>query len=131
MFRAILATVGAVLLLASSAAHAFVGGPALSRELSNAGAGADLVHTVMAGWYFGSVCMLVFGLIAAWHAGDFWRRSNRSTAGLMLVGLGYLGFGLGAYLTSGGHPHFLGFMGIGAVVGLAGWPRMGANGRPS
>ena len=108
-----LGVVAGILLLASAAAHAFLGWPAMASALGNIGASAALVGALAVGWYFGSVAMLVFALIVLQIA-----IRNADACPVRFVALGYLVFGLAAWLARDFNPHFLLFVGIGVLLAL-------------
>jgi hypothetical protein len=121
--------VGGLLIAASSFAHAFAGWPPLREALVATGVGADLLGALAAGWIFGSVAMLVLGLLAALDGARLRAGTATSLAAARLVGLAYLAFGLAAYVARDLNPHFLGFVALGLLVGL---PALGpARRRPA
>ena len=78
----ILGLVAGLLLIASSAAHAFLGWPPFGAALAEAGIEGDIIGALAVGWYFGSTAMLVFGVIvlaAAFEGGT--RRRAASAQG--------------------------------------------------
>ena len=103
-------------LVLSAVAHAFLGWPAMSGALDNIGAGDSLTGALAAGWYYGSMAMLVFGLVVlqiAIRDGD--------ACPVRFIALGYLVFGLAAWLARDLNPHFLLFVAIGALLALFGF----------
>jgi ribosomal protein S18 acetylase RimI-like enzyme len=107
-----------VVIALQSLPHAFVGWPAFEPALLGAGVDPALVGGLSVGWYFGSVAMLVLGVVVllAFRA----LRSGASLAWQVAcaVGVGYLAFGLGAFLYRS-NPHFLGFIAPGAALAAA------------
>lgn len=108
----------ALLLVASAAAHAFLGWPAFRGPLAAAQVDADVVAALSIGWYFGSVSMLGFGVIVLHQA--LRRRAGRPVqpGPLWAIAVLYLGFGTTAFLARGLNPHFLLFAVTGLLVGL-------------
>ena len=116
--RITLGILSAALLILSALAHAFLGWPAMSAALAEVGAGADLSGALAVGWYFGSMAMLVFGLIVL---GITIRRGDPRP--VRFIALGYLAFGLTAWLTRDLSPHFLLFIVTGALLALFSFPK--------
>jgi hypothetical protein len=116
--RGILVLLAGVLMMLSSVAHALLGWPAMRSDLQKAGAGPDLTAGLAAGWYFGSVAMLTFGVITL-ICGLRLRRGDSSGAlPVQVIGAGYVLFGLVAGLARNFNPHFLAFIVIGLLAGL-------------
>lgn len=107
---------GAVLVL-SALAHAFLGWPALHPALAASGVDESLIGAIAVGWYFGSVAMAVFGLIVLVMAVKLLRGRTVDMAPVAVMALGYLGFGLAAFLARDLNPHFLLFIGTGLLLG--------------
>lgn len=91
-----------ILLILSALAHALVGWPELRAELSGAGAGEELVGALAVGWFFGSMAMLVFGLIVL---RIMVRRADPDP--LRFIAVGYLVFGVVAFVARGFETQFL------------------------
>jgi hypothetical protein len=109
-WRAIVGIVGGIMLLLSAGAHSVLGWKSIGGELAAAGVPADLLRGVKIGWQFGGACMVVFGVIAI---NLFVRRLRGSAdAGwpVLLIGAGYLAFGLWALVVSGFNPFFAVFI---------------------
>lgn len=108
-----------ILLILSAGAHAFLGWPMLRGELQKSRVDDGLIQGVGIGWLYGSAAMLTFGalVLTAW----WWTRTGRIVAATVsaLISLLYLGFGTWALLESGFEPHFIGFVVIGLLLGLA------------
>lgn len=121
--RTVMAFIGGTLLVLSSAAHAFLGWPAVSAELKQVSADHDLNMTVAIGWIFGSVAMLTYGLIVLRLALRLLRGKQTDSGAVLIVGVSYAAFGLGAFLWTSFDPHFIGFVVIGLIVAVAAlWP---------
>jgi hypothetical protein len=116
--RVALGLVVGVVLLASALAHAFLGWPAMSAALAEIGAGEELVGALAVGWYFGSVAMLVFGLMVFRIAA---RRADPDPA--RFIAVGYLVFGGTAWLVRDHNPHFLLFIATGLLLASFAFPR--------
>ena len=116
--RITLGFLSGALLILSAGAHAFLGWPAMSDALAEVGAGADLSGALAVGWYFGSMAMLVFGLVVL---GVTIRRGDRRA--VRFIALGYLAFGLTAWLLRDLNPHFLLFIVTGVLLALFSFPR--------
>lgn len=105
-----------VLLIASGLAHAFLGWPAIRRELVTSQVPADLGEAIGSGWLYGSGAMLTFGvmvLMVGWP-GSAGHVGVAKVAGP--IGIFYLIFGVSAWLYSSLNPHFIGFMVLGLLL---------------
>ncbi len=111
--RAALGILGGALLVLSSLAHAFLGWPALAAALADSGVGEELAGALAIGWYCGSMAMLVFALIVLRTA-----IRNTDPCAVRFIALGYLVFGLAAWLARDLNPHFLLFIATGIVLAL-------------
>jgi len=118
--RTLVGIVGGALLVISALAHAFLGWPAMDAALANVGAGEALAGALAVGWYFGSMAMLVFGLIVLRIA----IRDGEPCA-VRFIAVGYLVFGLAAWLARDLNPHFLVFITIGVLLAVFGFWRRG------
>jgi hypothetical protein len=116
-WRANLVTAAGVILVLSSVAHTFLGWRDIAPRL--AGVDPKLVRGLEAGWYFGGISMLAFGLIAITIASEMRRGVTASLRTLLIVGASYTVFGLWALVTSGFDPFFFLFLGPGLML-LAG-----------
>ena len=113
-----LVVVAGALMLLSAAAHGLLGWPAMLSELRAVGAADDLIGGLSAGWYWGSVAMVAFGLIAL-LAGMRLRRGDLSgVAPIRVVAACYVLFGLAAFFSRGFNPHFLLFVATGLLAGV-------------
>lgn len=118
-WRAIVGMIGSILLLLSSVAHSFVGWPELRLQLELAGTTPDLMRGLQVSWIFGGMAMLVFGLILlrqylrAWSGGPFDPEAS------LIIGAGYLGFGIWAIVTVERNPFYAVFVIPGAMLLLA------------
>lgn len=130
--RAVLGMAAGALLTLSSIAHAFLGWPALRPALDAAEVAPEVVGALAVGWYFGSLSMLVFGIIVLWTAVQVARRGDAPTGPALAIAVAYLAFGLVTYLTRDFNPHFLLFVVTGALVGaFCLWGRGARSGAPS
>jgi hypothetical protein len=109
-WRAIVGIVAGIMLLLSAVAHSVLGWKSLGGALAAARVPAELLRGVKIGWQFGGACMVVFGVIAI---GLFVRRLRGSADPgwpVLLIGAGYLVFGLWALAVSGFDPFFAVFI---------------------
>lgn len=111
--RKALGIAGGTLILLSALAHAFLGWPAMAGALAAAGAGEELAGALAVGWIFGSMAMAVFGLIVLETA-----VRGRGPAAVRFIAVGYLVFGLAAWLERDLNPHFLLFIATGVLLAL-------------
>ena len=113
--RKAVGVIAGLMILISALAHAFLGWPAMAEALDDVitdDAGAvDLLGALAVGWYFGSMAMVVFALIVLRMA----LRDADTCAG-RFIAVGYLVFGLAAWLARDFNPHFLIFVAIGALL---------------
>lgn len=117
--RAVAGVTGGSLLVLSSAAHAFLGWPAVSAAIKETNATAELTTDLTIGWLFGSVAMLTFGLIVLSFGLRLWRGHDADRRPAMVIAVCYFCFGLAAFVWTHYNPHFIGFMVIGAIVAVA------------
>lgn len=113
----LLGTLGGLLLVISSGAHAFLGWPPLGRDLSAGGIEAGVVRAVSTGWYFGSVAMLALGLLVLWMVGRARRGLAGGTGGAWIIAAAYGGFGAVAFVAQDLNPHFILFIVNGLLIG--------------
>jgi hypothetical protein len=110
--------VSGLLMIAAAAAHATAGATGLRAALAEAGAGPGLVLDAIAGWYLGSATMATLGTIVV-MAARRWRQGDPSALSYALaVSLCYVAFGAAAFVASGWHVHFLGFIVLGLLAGV-------------
>ena len=106
------------LLIFSAFAHGVIGWPAMAEALDDEAVAYELVGALAVGWLFGTMAMVVFGLIVlqiALRDGD--------PCPVRFVALGYLVFGLAAWLARDLEPHFLIFVATGVLLALFGFSR--------
>lgn len=124
--RLILGVVGALMLLASSAAHTFLGWKSLSERLARTDTPPDLQTGLHIGWAFGGAAMAVLGFIALTTFVDRLRGGRAPLSHVIAIAVVYLAFGAWAVAASGGDLFFVGvFVVPGALLGIA------ANGQDS
>ena len=121
--RSVLGLLGGGIIAASSALHALMGWPAMAGELARIQASPDLVAGLRVGWYFGSVAMLAFGLVAIVTFAARMRGQPASLAPVVIVAVTYLAFGLWALVASGMNPFFLIFIVPALMLLIASWSR--------
>jgi hypothetical protein len=117
---------GGVLMVVSAVAHALLGWPVQRGGLGVLGTPSDLVSSLSAGWYFGSVSMTAFGALTLIAGGRMKRHDFSGVAFVRVVAAAYIIFGCAAFIVQGFNPHFLGFVALG---GLAGIPVIGLSHR--
>jgi len=122
--RAYIVIAAGLIMVLSSAAHAFLGWPALTMELAKSGVAEDLSGALSLGWYFGSVSMLAFGIITVSFGLRFKRGDRSGAAAIAVIAAGYSLFGALAIVMRGFNPHFLLFIATGLLAGL---PLLGAQ----
>jgi hypothetical protein len=118
MIRAALLTVAGLVMLLSAAAHGMLGWPAMSQGLADAGAPADLAGGLAAGWYWGSVAMIAFGLIVLAAALRVRRGDPSLNAPVLMIAVCYVMFGLAAFVARHNEPFFFLFVATGLLAGL-------------
>jgi hypothetical protein len=106
---------GLVMLL-GAIPHAVVGWPAMNAMLGTYGVDASTVGALTVGWYFGSSAMVALGVVAILACLEMRRGRGAARVYAAAAGACYLAFGLAAYLGRGFNPHFLFFVGLGAVL---------------
>lgn len=116
-----------LLIAASSAAHAFLGWPALAGALAKVDAPSDLTLMLQAGWHFGSLAMLACGLSVAGSAWQSLRGRPWSRIPVVAVAALYVAFGIYGLSLTGWSPHFFGFMVVGLLTSVLLWARSPAN----
>lgn len=115
------------LLTLSGFAHAFLGLPALQSSLAQKGVenGSELWVDATAGWLFGSMAMLAFGIIFASVVLSL-PRGRPNLASIAAIGIGYAVFGLGSLTMLNFSPHFVMFSVLGLLFliwALVAWRR--------
>jgi hypothetical protein len=120
--RAWLAMFGALVLFASAAAHGLIGWPMLRAELSKAAVDRETIGALGVGWIWGSVAMLTFGCIAACAGWSMLRGRRDGVVAARIVGVAYVAFGVITFVLQDMNPHFLVFVGTGAVLVASAWP---------
>jgi hypothetical protein len=119
----IIAFVFSFISLAMGTAHALMGWPELFNDLVDAGINQndEVVGSVAAGWYFGSICMLVFAALFGWIGATIKKRPGQPICSqiVLSVGVGYLLFGVGGCLVRDFGSHFVAFAILGTL--LIGW----------
>src|SRR5262245_29504494 len=95
----ILGVLVGVLMIASSAAHTFIGWKVLSLELAKTTTPAAVVSALQNGWRLGGMAQLVFGLLVLWTFAALLRGRSVPLAPARLIAAGYFLFGIFAYLS--------------------------------
>lgn len=109
-FAPILGLVGGGMLLLSFVAHTVLGTRAMREALAATNAPADLVQGLLAGWVFGGVAMLVFGVLLVRLFLARRRDPAVSVTPALLIGAAYVAFGGWALAMSGFDPFFTVFL---------------------
>jgi hypothetical protein len=109
-----------VWLLLGAIAHTVVGWLTLRPGLAQAQVEPGLAIVINAGWYFGSVAMLLLAIVVFLS----WReiRNGRGIAksGTVAIAAGYVAFGMLMFVQSGRSPHFIiEFVAPGVLLALA------------
>jgi hypothetical protein len=91
--------------------------------LEAARAPADLILGLGLGWHFAGVAMLAFGVIVIMLIAAAGRGQPVSLRPVLVIGLGYTGFGIWALVASGFEPFFLTFVLPGVLLLAAAWGR--------
>ena len=110
-----------VIILVSSAAHSLLGWPRFRQRLTDAHAPADLIVGLSVGWQFSGMAMLTFGLIVVLLFADALRHRPISLRPALLIGIGYMVFGIWALTVSSLDPLFLPFFVLGVLLLIAAW----------
>jgi hypothetical protein len=121
MKATLLGLLAGVLLVASAGAHALLGWPQFEGVLESAPLESDVIAALAVGWYFGSVSMLGFGAIVLHQTLRRLRGEPVQPGPVWAISVVYLLFGGAAYVLRDFNPHFLLFIGTGALVGLFGY----------
>ncbi|NJL28552.1 MAG: hypothetical protein HC897_12015 [Thermoanaerobaculia bacterium] len=114
--RILTGMVAGILLLASSAAHAFLGWPPFAKALAQLGADSDVTGGLQMGWMWGSATLFGCGLIVVFAAIGRWRGRPFDPVPSRIVAGCLLAFGIGAFLARDFNPHFLLFIVLGVLV---------------
>ena len=123
--RLVLVLMSGILFLLSSVAHSVMGWPNLAMQLDLAGAPDELVRGLAVGWNFGGVMMALIGLLAVKAARDAHRSRPVDRTSLVILGLTYAMFGVGAapFLQSAVFAAV--FVVPGALLAIGAWPSRG------
>jgi hypothetical protein len=122
-FRIVLGLIAGGILVASSAAHSFLGWTQLRAALVRSQAPPDLVAGLAVGWHFAGVAMLTFGCIVIWLFTDALRSRPVSLLPAAIIAFVYVVFGIGALIVSAGNPFFFVFIVPGLMLFVASsWP---------
>lgn len=118
--RNIIGLVGAVIVLLSSAAHSFMGWPAIRTQLVTANVPADLIFGLQVGWQFGGVCMVAFAVILIALFMRRLRGEAVSTLPSLVIAIAYVAFGAWALIGSNFEWFFMIFIVPGVLLLIAG-----------
>jgi hypothetical protein len=120
--RSIFGLIGGIILLLSSGAHSILEWKGLSEKLAETNVPADLVFGLKAGWEFGGVAMLAFGIIVVAAFVNRLRGRYVSTFPSMIIAVALLGIGAWALIASNFAPFFWLFIVIGLLLLVGAWP---------
>lgn len=117
--RTLTGILAGILLLAASAAHAFLGWPIFAAALAKLSADPHVTGGLQMGWHWGSVTMLGCGLIVLLAAIARLRGRGFDPVPSRIVAGCLLAFGVGAFVARDFNTHFLLFVVLGALVGFS------------
>jgi hypothetical protein len=120
-FRRTPVVVGAILLIVAGLAHAF---GFAQFEAGLAGVDPETRAGLHAGWLWGSATFIALGVIT-FGAAHGWSRGLDPRPAVVPTAVALLVFGSVGFVARGMNLHFLGFVALGALLGL---PMIGANG---
>jgi hypothetical protein len=120
--RNILGLIAGIILILSSGAHSILGWKGLSAKLAAINVPEDLVFGVKAGWEFGGIAMLAFGIIVVVIFVNKLRGRYASTFPAMVFAITYLAIGAWALSASNFNPFFWLFIVTGLLLLVAAWP---------
>jgi len=119
--RSIIGLVGCLLLFLSAGAHSILGWKAMSEQLAQTNAPADLVLGLEIDWKFGGPVMITFAIICASVFLKRIRGERVSTFAPGVIAVMYTLFGVWALATSG-DPFFMVFIVPGVLIGIGSMP---------
>jgi hypothetical protein len=117
-FRVSLGIAAGLVLVASGLAHGIAGWPGLGAALNAAGMDQNTVGAIAAGWYFGSVAMLTFGVIVLSMTWKILRGQSPEMCSAGIISIAYILFGVVAFVLRDYNLHFLVFIGTGVLMGV-------------
>jgi hypothetical protein len=120
--RNVLGLIGGIILVLSSGAHSILGWKGLSQKLAEKNVPGDLVFGIKAGWEFGGIAMLAFGIIVVVTFVNRMRGRYASTFPTMVFAITYLVIGAWALIASNFTPFFWLFIVTGLLLLVGGWP---------
>jgi hypothetical protein len=115
--RSSLVLFAGVLMILSAAVHGAAGWPFMRGELTRLNAAPDLIDGFAAGWNFGTVAMIGFGVITVHGALRLRRQDLSGVAAVRVIAACYVAFGLAFFLLTQFTPFFLMFTAIGILAG--------------
>jgi len=116
--RATSLLLASALLIASAGVHALMGWRDLRTDLAALHVNPRLAGVLGAGWQFGSVSLLAFGLIALTAGSARWRGDPVASVTLWVPAAALAGFGTGALLLVGYEPFYFGYILLGILLAL-------------
>ena len=118
--RLILGVLAGVMLLASSAAHTWLGWNSLAERLAQANVPQDLQAGLHIGWAFGGAAMVILAFVVVTTFVDRLRGGRAPLSHVIAIAVVYMAFGAWAISASGGDLFYLGvFVVPGALLGIA------------
>jgi len=127
--RSILGLIAGAILILSSAAHSILGWKGLSEKLAHTNVPPDLVFGLKAGWEFGGLAMLAFGIIVIPPFLKRLRGGQASTFPALVVSITFFVIGAWALAASNFERFFWLFIVIGALLLIGGLPVSSSSGR--
>lgn len=101
---------------ASTFAHSGIGWPDLHGQLQQLEAPHDLIGALWAGWFFGSVAFAVYALLLGSAILRLMRGDRQAFWEIVIIGGGFLAFGLIGFVVRDYQLHFLAFVGAGTLT---------------
>ncbi len=102
-------------------AHALAGWGDMRHRLHAAGADAELIGSLGAGWLYGSAMMAAAGAIVLLGARRLSRGDASGLAAVRVIAAAYVVYGAAALVLRHGAPHFYGFIALGLLAGVPAW----------
>ncbi len=116
--RGVVLLIASVALLGSATVHGIVNVPHLREDLIELGVRQSLVGAIMLVLYFSVVAMVAFGGLVLSGAAASMRGHRTQQAGLWIVALTYVVFGVVAFLLVNRSVHMLGYSAMGTLVAV-------------
>jgi hypothetical protein len=101
----------------SALPHGLAAWPKFQADLNALNAGDTLTGALHAGWLFGTMMMVVCGSIVLGQAWQLAKKNVLSHAALWPIAIGYMGYGVAAFLLRDFNTHYVGFISTGVLLG--------------